>query len=486
MSQPAEAPVPPTVPEALVLPPAPEPPSRFRDSVREALRGSTRDYTQGPIGRAILVLAIPMVLEMVMESVFAVVDVFFVAHLGSTAVAAVGLTESMLTLIYAVAMGLAIGATATVARRTGEGDREGAARAAVQVLALGLGVSLVIGVVGFLLAPRLLGVMGAAPDVIAHGSAYTRIMLGGNVVILMLFLVNAVFRGAGDAAISMRVLWLANGINIVLCPCLILGLGPFPQLGVAGAAVATTIGRGTGALYALSRLVRPGGRVTVARRHLRLMPDVMGRIVRLSASGAFQVFVGMASWVGVTRILSTFGSDVVAGYTIGIRIVIFALLPSAGLSNAAATMVGQSLGAGKPQRAEQAVWRAGLYNLVFLGLTGAAFVFFAEPLIAIFTQDPAVAKHGVGVLRIVALGFPFYAFGMVFGMSLNGAGDTRTPTILNLVVFWLFEIPLAYVLAKTLGMGPRGVFIALPIAFSTHAVVSGLLFRRGRWKTRTV
>ena len=455
-------------------------------AIREAIRGSRRDYTEGSIGRSILLLSIPMVLEMLMESVFAVVDVFFVARLGAEAVATVGLTESLLTLIYTVAVGLSIGATAMVARRIGERDPEGAARTAVQVMALGLIVALMLGVAGFMLAPRLLMLMGASPKVIASGANYTRVMLGGNVVVMMLFLINAVFRGAGDAAIAMRVLWLANLINILLGPCLIFGLGPFPELGVTGAAVATTIGRGTGALYAFSRLWRKGGRIRLTLRHLRLEPSVMIKLLRLSASGAFQVFIGMASWIGLIRILSSFGSDALAGYTIGIRIILFALLPSWGMSNAAATMVGQSLGAGKPERAERAVWRAGFYNMCFLGIVGLIFVLLARPIIGLFTHDPSVIPYGVACLRTVACGFLFYAYGMVLTQSFNGAGDTWTPTVINLFVFWLWEIPLAYVLSIIFGFGPQGVFFAITIAFSTLAVISALIFRKGRWKTRTV
>lgn len=455
-------------------------------AIREAIRGSRHDYTEGSIGRSILLLSIPMVLEMLMESVFAVVDVFFVARLGAEAVATVGLTESLLTLIYTVAVGLGIGATAMVARRIGERDPEGAARTAVQVIALGLIVALLLGVAGFTLAPQLLMVMGASPGVIANGANYTRVMLGGNVVVMMLFLINAVFRGAGDAAIAMRVLWLANLINILLGPCLIFGLGPFPELGVTGAAVATTIGRGVGALYAFSRLWRTGGRIRLTGRHLRLEPSVMIRLLRLSASGAFQVFIGMASWIGLIRILSSFGSDALAGYTIGIRIIIFALLPSWGMSNAAATIVGQSLGAGKPERAERAVWRAGFYNMCFLGLVGLVFVVLAGPIIGLFTHDPAVAPYGIACLRTVACGFLFYAYGMVITQSFNGAGDTWTPTVINLFVFWLWEIPLAYALSILFGFGPQGVFFAITIAFSTLAVISALIFRKGQWKARRV
>jgi putative MATE family efflux protein len=427
-----------------------------------------------------------MVLEMLMESVFAVVDIFWVAHLGADAVATVGLTESMLTLLYAVAIGLGIGATAMVARRIGENNPEGAAQAAVQAIALGLIVSLVIAVAGYLLAPRLLAAMGGSPWVVQQGVGFTRVMFAGNASILLLFLINAIFRGAGDAAIAMRVLWLANFINIVLGPCFIFGLGPFPELGVTGAAVATTIGRGTGVLFALSKLVRSGGRFDIRRRHLHLEPAIMARLVRLSSTGTFQVFIGMASWIGLIRTLSTFGSDAVAGYTIGIRVIIFALLPSFGMGNAAATMVGQALGASKPERAERAVWLAGFYNMIFLGIVGAVFLLFAPQIISLFTTDTRVAPYGVDCLRIVSAGFLFYAYGMVLTQSFNGAGDTWTPTKINLFVFWFWELPLAYVLAITLGIGPRGVFIAITIAFSTLALVSAILFRRGHWKTRIV
>jgi len=459
----------------------------FWSGVREALRGSRRDYTEGPIGRAILVLAVPMVLEMVMESVFAVCDVFFVSRLGADAVATVGLTESMLTIIYALAMGLAIGATAMVARRTGERDTDGAARAAVQAIVLGALIALVLGVSGVIAAPHLLGIMGASPSVLATGTTYARIMYGGNATIVLLFLVNAIFRGAGDAAIAMRVLWLANAINIALGPCLIFGLGPFPALGVKGAAIATNIGRGTGALFALSRLL--GGRssrISIARRHIRVEPAAMWRLIRLSASGTLQTLIGTASWIGLIRILSSFGSGVLAGYTIGIRVIIFALLPSWGLSNAGATMVGQALGARKPERAEQAVWVAGFYNMCFLGVVGLLFVLLARPIANIFTTDPAVVPNAVDALRIISLGFLFYAYGMVIAAAFNGAGDTMTPTILNVVVFWLWEIPLAFVLSKMLDFGPRGVYLAVTVAFSTLALLSAALFKRGKWKTRKV
>lgn len=458
----------------------------FWRSIREALRGSHADYTRESIGRSIMLLSIPMVLEMSMESIFAVVDIFFVAKLGADAVATVGLTESMMTIVYTVAMGFGIGATAMVARRIGEEDREGAGRVAAQAVILGLAVSVLLGMTGVVLAPLLLRLMGGEPEVVARGTNFTRVMLGGNASVMLLFLINAIFRGAGDAAIAMRVLWLANLINIALGPCLIFGLGPFPELGVTGAAVATTIGRGTGALYAFSRLLLPGGRIRLERRHLRLEPELMLRMIRLSAAGMFQVFIGMASWIGLVRILSGFGSAALAGYTIGIRVILFALLPSWGMSNAAATMVGQALGAGKPERAERAVWLAGFYNMCFLGIVGLIFVVFARQITYLFTSDPQVLPYSVDCLRIVAAGFLFYAYGMVITQSFNGAGDTFTPTVINLFVFWLWEIPLAYVLAFYFDLGPRGVFLAITIAFSTLAVISAYIFRKGKWKTKTV
>lgn len=455
-------------------------------AVREGLRGSRQDYTEGDIGRAILLLAIPMVLEMFMESLFAVADVFFVSRLGADAVAAVGLTESLLAIVYTVAMGLSIGVAATVARRIGEHDHERAATTAVQGIAVGLAAALLFGVAGFLLAPRLLGLMGASPSVIAIGSTYTRIMLSGNGAIMLLFLINAIFRGAGDAAIAMRVLWFANAINIVLGPCLIFGLGPFPEMGVAGAATATTFGRSMGVVVQIYALARKSERVRILARHLRLLPSVMWQLVRLSGTGMFQVMVGTASWIALVRVLSTFGSDALAGYTISIRVILFTLLPAWGLSNAAATMVGQALGAKKPDRAEAAVWMAGRFNLYFLGSVGVLYFILAPWIIAAFSQSPAVQEYGIEAIRIIAVGFPMYAYGMVLTQSFNGAGDTWTPTLINLGCFWCWEIPLALVFATRLGFGPRGVFIAIAVAFSTLALVSAVLFRKGKWKTRRV
>ncbi len=458
----------------------------FWSAVKESVRGSHHNYTEGTIGRSILLLAIPMVLEMAMESVFAVVDVFFVSRLGPAAIATVGLTESMLIMVYTLAMGLGIGATAMVARRIGERDAAGAATAAMQAIWLGLLIAVAIGVSGTLYAPQLLAFMGAEADVITRGTSYTQIMLGGNITVLMLFLINAVFRGAGDAAIAMRTLWLANAINIVLDPCLIFGLGPFPELGVTGAAVATNIGRGTGALYALWRLLDTRGRITISREHVRVVPAIMWRMIRLSAVGTFQIFIGSASWVLLIRVVSSFGSVAVAGYTIAIRVVIFAILPSWGLSNAAATMVGQALGAKLPDRAERAVWMAAKYNAIFLGIVGLVFVAAAPYIVALFTKEASVAAYAIAALRIISSGFLFFAYGMVLTQSFNGAGDTWTPTWINLVCFWLWEIPLAWLLAIQFDWGPAGVFWAVSISYASMATVSAVLFRRGKWKTAQV
>jgi len=454
-------------------------------AIRESLAGSHRDYTEGQIGRAILLLAVPMVLELALESVFAVVDVFFVSHIGADAVATVGLTESMLTIVYAVAMGLCVGAAATVARRTGEKDQEGAAEAAVQAMVLGIIVAIPSGIGGAVFARDLLRLMGATPGVLAN-SSYTSIMLGMDGVILMLFLVNAVFRGAGDAAIAMRVLWIANAINICLDPCLIFGLGPFPRLGVTGASVATTTGRSIGIALQMYWLWRGRGRIVIRRRHLRVNPRVLIAMVRLSGSAVVQSLIATTSYVGLVRIIAAFGSNALAGYTIGIRMIMFALLPSWGMGNAAATLVGQNLGAGKPDRAETSVWRTAFYNMLFLGGVSAVFLTFAPVLVSAFTTDPAVAPYAVACLRIVSSGFLFYAYGMVLTQSFNGAGDTWTPTLLNVVCFWLFEITLAYVLAHPLNFGPQGAFWAIAVAFSLFSLLSAAIFKRGRWKMKRV
>jgi putative MATE family efflux protein len=454
--------------------------------VREGLRGSSRDFTDGHVGHAVIVLAIPMVLEMCMESLFAVVDVFFVSKLGADAVAAVGLTEAMLTIVYSVAMALVIGATAVVSRRIGEKDPEAAAVAAVQVIALGVLLSAGLGLIGFLFARPLLALMGAGDGVLGEPSGYAAVMLTGCGSVVLLFLNNAIFRAAGDATVAMRVLWIANGINIVLDPMFIFGFGMIPALGVTGAAIATVIGRSTAVLLQLALLARGSGRIRLRWRHLRLEPAVMWSICRISSTGLLQILVDTTSWVVLVRVISAFGSPAVAGYTIGIRTVLFAILPSWGLSNAAATMVGQALGAKKPERAEAAVWVACRYNLIFLGVIGALFVIFAPQIVAIYTSDPVIASGAIACLRIVSLGFPLFAYGMVLTQAFNGAGDAWTPTWINVACFWAWQMPLAYALALGGGQGPSGVYWAVMIAFSTLAVVSAVIFRRGRWKSRQV
>ena len=457
----------------------------WRD-LRDAMRGTSHDYTQGSIGRAIFLLAVPMVLEMIMESLFAVSDVFFVSRLGAEAIATVGLTESLMIVVYTIAMGLSISATAIVARRIGERDRDGAARAAVQAILLGLVISLSIGAIGFVFAPSLLRMMGASPEVLATGTTFTRVMLGGSATAFMLFIINSAFRGAGDAAVAMRVLWLANAINIVLGPLLIFGVGPFPRMGITGAAVATTIGRGVGVLFAMSRLVKGSGHLAVQRKHLALELGTVARMLRMSLNGTFQVLVGTLSWIALIRLMAGFGSVAMAGYTIAIRVVVFAMLPAWGLSNAAATMVGQALGAGKPDRAEKAVWTAARYNVAFLGTMGLLFLVGAPYIVSAFTSDAAVADVATFGLRAIAIGFPLFAFGMTLTQSFNGAGDTSTPTWINIGVFWLFEIPLAVWLAKGTPMGWHAVFVSVLVAYTALAGVSTVIFRRGKWRERSV
>lgn len=456
------------------------------DLLVHAVRGTGGDSTRGPIRRAVILLAVPMVLEMVMESLFAVVDIYFVSRLGDEAMAGVALTESVLSLIYTLAMGLSIGVTAVVSRRIGGGDEEGAARAAAQAVLLGLALALVFGIAGVTFAPDILRIMGADESVVATGVPYTRIMLGGNVVILLLFLQNAAFRGAGDAAIAMRVLWIANGLNIILDPLLIFGLGPFPEMGVQGAAVATTIGRGTAVLVQVYTLFRLGGRLRIRLPHLGIQPALMAQLVRLSATGTLQTFIATASWIGLTRVTALFGAEALAGYVIAIRIILFAILPAWGLSNAAATMVGQSLGAGDPERAERAAWISCKMNFAFLGAVSVFFIAFAPAIVGLFGGTEGASVVAVTGLRIVSIGFVFYGYGMVLTAAFNGAGAVWTPTILNFFCFWLWEVPLAWGLSLPAGLGTTGVFIAMTVSFSTLAVVAAVLFKRGRWREAKV
>jgi putative MATE family efflux protein len=458
----------------------------FWSILREAVWGTNRDFTTGSLGVAIFILAVPMIIEMMAESLFAIVDIFYVSRLGSSAVAVVSITESMMYLIYSVAIGLSIGATATVARRIGEKDTEGAAKAATHSLYLGAFASLVLGGIGVIFAPNFLRLMGADESIVAEGTAFTRIMLGGNVVVMFLFMLNAIFRGAGDAAIAMRVLWFANIMNVILAPCFIFGLWIFPHLGVTGAAVGTTLGRGLGVLFASYKLFFAEKRFTIHAYHWKMDPARLWKLIKVSAPGVLQFFIQTASWIGLVRVITGFGVQAIAGYQIGIRVVIFALLPSVGLANAAATLVGQNLGAGKPERSERAVWTAAFYNVIVQTSIGILFVVFAGSIAGIFATEPDELQYATDALRIIAYGFFFYAIGMVLETAFNGAGDTWTPTWLNFCVFWLFEIPLAYALAYEFGLGPYGVFWAITISFSVLAVVAAMLFRRGKWKLKAV
>jgi putative MATE family efflux protein len=466
--------------------PPPSPPRSLWESLWEAIRGSHQDYTTGSLNRAILLLAVPMVLEMVLESLFAVVDVFWVGRLGANAIATVGLTESLLSLIFAVGIGLSMSTTAMVARRIGEKDPESAAVAGVQAIVLGLITSVAIGIPCFIYAPDMLRLMGASNDIVTTGSGYARIALGGSGAILMLFLNNAIFRGAGDAAIAMRLLWVSNIINLILDPLFIFGWGPIPRMGVTGAALATFTGRSIGVAYQFYRLLRGSERIRILARQIRVDVHVLWRLVRVSLTGILQFAIAHTSWIGLVRIVSVFGASALAGYTIAIRIVVFVILPSWGLSNAAATLVGQNLGAKKPERAEQAVWRTGFYNMLFLGSVGVFFVFFAEPIVRLFTQDPAVIPLAAKCLRIVSYGNIGYAYAMVMLQAFNGAGDTITPTIVNFFGFWLLEIPLAYWLAIPMKLQSNGAFYAIVVAECSIAAASAVLFKRGKWKTQKI
>jgi len=458
----------------------------FRATLREALAARERDYTSEPIRRAVVLLAIPMMLEMLMESVFAVVDVYFVARLGVDAMAAVGLTEALLAVVYAIAAGVAMATTALIARRIGEKDREGAADAAVQAIGLGLLVAALIAVPGVIWATDLLRLMGGSTSLVAGGAGYLRVSLASNGTIILLFVMNAVFRGAGDAALAMRVLWLANGINLVLDPCLIYGWGPLPAWGLTGAAVATAIGRGVGVAYQLVLLGRGRGAVRLGRRHLRWRGAVLRRLVRVSLGGVGQYLIATASWVFLVRLVGGFGSAAGAGYPVASRIIIFALMPSWGVANAAATLVGQNLGAGRPDRAEAAVWRTGLYNAGLLSVVAVVFIVWARPLLTVFTAEPAVLAHGAVCLRVVAYGYGFYAFGMVVVQAFNGAGDTAAPLRINLACYWCFQIPLAWTLAHRTALGVHGVFAAITIAEIAMTVTAILVFRRGGWRDRRI
>lgn len=448
-----------------------------------ALRGSETNFTSGNINRAIFLLSVPMILEMVMESLFAVVDVFFVAKVGTEAIATVGLTESVLTLVYAIAIGLSTAATALVARRVGEENQRGAGTAVGQVILVSLLLAVLMGVPGFLFAEDILRLMGGTERLIGSGANFTRMIFASSPAIILLYTLSGCLRGSGDASVAMRSLWLANGVNIVLCPVLIFGLGPFPELGVMGSAVATTTGRTIGVLYQLYALTRPKGAIQVLRSDLTPDAGIIRNLLSLAIGSTSQFLVGSASWIFLTRLVSTFGSDVVAGYTIAIRIIIFTILPSWGLANAAATLVGQNLGAGQPERAETSAWRAAFGNMLFLAVVGIGFFLGAAPIVGLFDNNVRVVEIAVQCLRVFCLGYLFMAYGMVLSQSLNGAGDTRTPTLINIVCFWMVEIPLAYTLSHLLNWGPPGVFWSVAISQTLLAVIAIFVFRRGRWKT---
>ncbi len=460
-------------------------PSLWSD-IKASISGTEQDFTEVKLSRAVLLLSIPMVLEMSLESIFAVADIFFVSKLGPQAVATVGITESLVTIIYAIAIGLAMATTAVVSRRVGEKDDEGAAKASVQAILVAFIASLPIALVGIFFSSELLVFMGAEQVIVSEYSSYTSIMIGCNVVVMLLFVINSIFRGAGDASLSMRVLWLANGLNIILDPLLIFGWWIFPELGIKGAALATVIGRGTGILFQLYILIGDSSRIKILKSHLIFQWDIIKNLIRVSIGGIFQWLIATSSWVVLVKILSSYGSIVVAGYTIAIRIFVFSILPSWGMSNAAATLVGQNLGANKPLRAEKSVWTVAGINMIFLGLVGVCFFTFADFLMQLFTADPMVIEIGAKCLRIISYGYLAYAFGMVVIQAFNGAGDTKTPTIINFICFWLIEIPLAYLLAKQIGWAHEGVFYSIVFAETLLGIIGFILFKRGKWKETKV
>ena len=462
------------------------PPARLWADVRAALRGVPRDYTTGHLGRAVVLLAIPMVLEMSMQSIFAVVDVYFVGRIGPDAVAVVGISDSLLALIFAVAIGLSMGAAATVARRVGEGSPERAAEAAVQSILCGLAISIPLGVLGVVYAADLLELLGATPALAASGRGFNAIMLGGNATVILLFMINGVFRGAGDPVLAMRALAFANALNIALDPLLIFGWGPVPTMGLEGAAIATTFSRGMGVLYQLRELSNREGRLAVDWRRVRVDLPAMGRLMRVSGIGIIQYLVATASFVGLIRILAPFGETVLAGYTVAVRIIIFILLPAWGVGNAAATLVGQNLGAHQPDRAERAVWFTARLNTVFLGLVGLGLLVFARPIAGVLTSEADVQAVAALCLQTVAYSYVVWGFGLITVLAFNGAGDTTTPTWINLFALWLVQIPLAWTLSTPMGLGPRGVFVAIAIGQLIVAATGVVLFRRGGWKARRI
>ena len=454
----------------------------FLKLLKQAITGEVKEFTSGSIDRAIFLLAVPMILEMALESLFAVVDIFFVNRIGKEAVTTVALTESLITIVYSVAIGLSMGATAMVARRAGEKNFKAVGDIAAQALYIGTAFALLFGAIGFFFPKQILSVMGASHAVVESGYRFTQIMFTGNVVIMLIFLNNAVFRGAGDAAIAMRALWLANIMNIILDPIFIFGWGPIPAMGVKGAAIATTTGRGIGVIYQLYHFWKGKGIVKILRENLRKNWEIIKQMLKLSIGGTGQYLIGSASWIFLMRIIANFGEDVVAGYITAIRVIVFTILPAWGFANAAATLVGQNLGAGKPERAEKSVWRTSFLTMIFFMIVAFVFFFLGEPILSFFNHDPESIEQGKECLQIISIGYLFFAYGLVISQSFNGAGDTKTPTILNFFCFWLMQIPLAWLLAVALKLGPKGVYIAIGISESVLAIASIVIFRRGKWK----
>ncbi|MFL5809912.1 MAG: MATE family efflux transporter, partial [Flavisolibacter sp.] len=455
--------------------------------IKRSIRGDEYDYTQGSIRQAIVLLAIPMILELSLESVFAVVDMFFVAKLGEDAIQTVGLTEAVISIVYSLAIGLSTAATAMVARRIGEKNEDDAAHAGMQAIILGLIITIIISIAGVIFAPEILSIMGASHKVVEEGTVFTRVMLGGSVVIIMIFLINGIFRGAGNAAIAMRSLWLASLSNIILCPLLIRGIGDFHGLGLKGAAIATTIGRGIGVAYQCYHLLNGSSSIHIRSRHFKVDLPVLKNLVAIAWPATFQFLIASGSWIVLAALVAKTGNAAgSAGYQIAMRNVVFFILPAWGLSNAAATLVGQNLGAGQPDRAEKSVILTAKYNAIFMTAVTLLFIFFSSPIVSIFTKDPEVHHIGSLALQIIGTGYIFYGIGMVMIQALNGAGDTKTPTMINFVGFWLIQIPLAFILAKSAGLGITGSFMAIPIAETVIAIAAYIFFRRGKWKTVVV
>ena len=452
-------------------------------TIVDAIRGVEMDYTQGSVNKAIVLLSIPMIIEMLGEGLFAIVDAYFVSQVGNEAFATVVLTETVATILYSLAIGISIAATAMVARRIGEKNKEGANRAAAQAIILAGGISIIISIIGIFFADEILAMMGAEPAVIEVGRTYTQILLGGNIVIMLLFILNGIFRGAGDASMAMRSLWVANIINIILDPLLIFGIGIFPEMGVTGAAIATTIGRGIGVSFQLYILFKGNRIIKLNLSYFKPNLDILKKISDVAITGTGQFIISSASWIFLMRLIAEFGTDAVNGYGLAIRIIIFTILPAWGIANAAATLMGQNLGAKQPDRAEISVMRSAYFNVGFMFLVSLVYFFGAIPLISIFNDQPTVIEIGAEALRVFAIGYIFFGFGMVINQAFGGAGDTRTPTLINFLTFWVLQIPLAYFLTKQADWGVSGVYWAVVISETFLAVFSFWIFKKGRWKT---